>query len=546
MSLSVTLYSLAPPYHLTYSMEEITMSQGFQQIKEHITIRNEGFLEKASSADPVIHEHCLYPVGEVCVQSDTADFHGWSTVSARTIENIEETVWYGGDEFILDLGTHCVGYFGFKCKVIGSPQDAPVHLQFIFGEIAAEVGEDFSDYNGWLSSSWLQKEDKYYDVMPSDVRLERRYCARYIKIRIVATSRKFGVKFSNLHFNCVSSVAADITVRPFTFSDPLLERINSVSILTLKNCMQSVFEDGPKRDRRLWLGDLRLQALVNYATFRQNDLVKRCLYLFASVTRQDGMVSANLFMKPVVQADDTYLLDYSLFFVATLADYYRETGDGTTLAELWPTALNQLKLAMNRLDARGLLIDSEEWWAFIDWHESLNKQAAAQGVFIYCVKKGIELAEVIEPGRLMELKALENHLSTAVREHLWDQRSGFFTSGKEKQVSWASQVWLVLAGIGDQVFQAELLERLQASSTEVRLQTPYMMHHYAEALIQCGKKEMALNLIKSYWGQMAEHGADTFWEVFDPDNASLSPYGNPLINSYCHAWSCTPAWLLRQ
>jgi hypothetical protein len=31
--------------------------------------------------------------------------------------------------------------------------------------------------------------------------------------------------------------------------------------------MQEVFEDGPKRDRRLWLGDLRLQALVNDVTF---------------------------------------------------------------------------------------------------------------------------------------------------------------------------------------------------------------------------------------------------------------------------------------
>lgn len=29
------------------------------------------------------------------------------------------------------------------------------------------------------------------------------------------------------------------------------------------DCMQSVFEDGPKRDRRLWLGDLRLQALAS-------------------------------------------------------------------------------------------------------------------------------------------------------------------------------------------------------------------------------------------------------------------------------------------
>ena len=36
-------------------------------------------------------------------------------------------------------------------------------------------------------------------------------------------------------------------------------------------------EDGPKRDRRLWLGDLRLEALANYETYRNFDLVKRLL-----------------------------------------------------------------------------------------------------------------------------------------------------------------------------------------------------------------------------------------------------------------------------
>ena len=40
-----------------------------------------------------------------------------------------------------------------------------------------------------------------------------------------------------------------------------------IAVNTLKNCMQRVFEDGPKRDRRLWIGDLRLEALANYYTF---------------------------------------------------------------------------------------------------------------------------------------------------------------------------------------------------------------------------------------------------------------------------------------
>jgi hypothetical protein len=44
---------------------------------------------------------------------------------------------------------------------------------------------------------------------------------------------------------------------------------------------------------------------------------------------------------------------------------------------------------------------------------------------------------------------------------------------------------------------------------------------------------------------MAQAGADTFWEVYNPADSLASPYGDVHLNSFCHAWSCTPAYLLR-
>ena len=55
----------------------------------------------------------------------------------------------------------------------------------------------------------------------------------------------------------------------------------------------------------------------------------------------------------------------------------------------------------------------------------------------------------------------------------------------------------------------------------------------------------AADLVLDYWGGMLDRGADTFWEVWDPNDERLSPYGSHLVNSYCHAWSCTPAWFIR-
>ena len=33
---------------------------------------------------------------------------------------------------------------------------------------------------------------------------------------------------------------------------------------------------------------------------------------------------------------------------------------------------------------------------------------------------------------------------------------------------------------------------------------------------------------------------------YNPSNPDESPYGSPIVNSYCHAWSCSPAYFLRR
>jgi alpha-L-rhamnosidase len=76
--------------------------------------------------------------------------------------------------------------------------------------------------------------------------------------------------------------------------------------------------------------------------------------------------------------------------------------------------------------------------------------------------------------------------------------------------------------------------------------TPYMYHHIVEALFEAGLKEEAVKLMKEYWGKMISLGADTYWEAFDPEKPGYSPYGSPIVNSYCHAWSCTPVYLIRK
>lgn len=503
---------------------------------------NEGFLAKAQALAPRLIETPVRPVGTVELVPDGQDF-----AARRVEEGFERSRPMGRDDRVcLDFGDHQVGYVSFTLTPVGSPPDAPAFLRLRFGEIPYEIAADLSGYRGEVSRSWVQEELVHIDVLPAVVRLPRRYAFRYLEAAVLDTSPKYKVVLGDVL--CTAVTSADRSAVPALHSsDPELRRLDEISLKTMQDCMQSVFEDGPKRDRRLWIGDLRLQALVNYATFRNNGLVKRCLYLFAGLTQNEGRVGACLFMEPSPRVDDTALFDYSLFFVSCLYDYYEATGDRETLTELFPTARRQLELAMRELDADGVVADREGWWCFLDWGEGLNKQAGAHAILIYTLKQGAGLARRLGESGLAEAwRADAERLSRAALERLWDGELGFFVSGEQRQVSWASQVWFALAGVFDRQQNAALLERLIEAGPGVRMVTPYLYHYFVEALIGCGRSDLAVGYLKGYWGEMARDGADTFWELYDPADRFASPYGSRAVNSFCHAWSSTPAYFIRK
>ncbi|MBP1040268.1 alpha-rhamnosidase [Vagococcus sp. BWB3-3] len=451
-----------------------------------------------------------------------------------------------GEELILDFGDHQVGSLSFELESFGSPPDAPTKLQLSFGERPLEMVGSFAAYDGSLSRSWLQEELITVDVLPTKINLTRRYCFRYLKIKVVDTSPKYGIRLKELICHTQSAVAFD-EASFISTEDSLLNEIDRISQKTLAQCMQEVFEDGPKRDRRLWLGDLRLQALANYATFQHNDLVKKCLYLFAAKTKDDGQVSANVFVAPTLIPDDTFLTDYSLFFVDTLLEYVKQTADQVTLKALYPTAMAQVALVQKKIGSNGMIQLDEGWSAFIDWQEELDKLPAMQGVVIYTFKKAVELAQMMqESERGEELIQLIEQLEKAALSEFYDQDRQLF-KGLSGQLSYASQSWLVLAEVGSPELRRSVMQMTADSQGElVECNTPYMYHHYVAALFETGLKEAATAVMKRYWGGMVAEGADTFWEIYNPNKANFSPYGSPLINSYCHAWSCTPCYLIRK
>lgn len=387
----------------------------------------------------------------------------------------------------------------------------------------------------------------HFDLIPAEYTLPRRYSFRYIRIEVLDISSKFNLIIEEAKAIAVSSADND-RLLPYVNSNKELVNIDRIACATLHDCMQKVFEDGPKRDRRLWMGDLRLQALANYETYQMNDMVKGCLYLFAALPMPDGQVGACMFLEPEPEVDDTSMFDYSLLFVVALWDYYEQTNDIEALEEMWDTAKMQISLAMQQVDPDGIVRDSDKLgWCFLDWSLELNKQAGAQGVLLYAMRSAIAIAEKLGKKQDAErmTQTYEFYKDAAIK-HFYNEETGLFLSGKCRQVSYASQIWLILGGTVSPDEGLRILHNVAAHKEAVEMVTPYMHHYYIEALIMCGAMNEALSVIEEYWGGMARLGADTFWELYNPSNPEESPYGGTIVNSYCHAWSCAPAYFLRK
>jgi len=508
-------------------------------IEDFHPLNDARLLYRAEELKPSLHHEVVEPVGGFQLKERYS--HEKEDI---VLHKVPHLAMGKGQNLCLDFGSHQVGYLTLELSYTGSHPDAPAFLKLKFSEVLDELSENSEEYDGWISHSWIQEEYVHVDVLPASITLPRRYAFRYLKITMMDTSPKY--KLIVKHAECLTETSANI--RKFRFEptgDELNDCIFKAGLRTLANCMQDVFEDGPKRDQRLWMGDLRLQALANYSTFRNMDLVKRCLYLFAGSRFPDGRISACLFTRPTVAADDTWMFDYALFFVIALEEYLQETNDIETLNDLYDIAMQQIETSLRMCGENHVVNREAAESTFIDWCESMDKTACAQAVLICALRYARRLARRKNDWSQANwlLQKLELLRDAAIAEFWDDERECFVSNG---QSAIAAQVWMVLADVLEPEKARRLMERDSEFMTPYKMATPYMHHYYVMALCRTGLMDKAEKHMKEYWGSMLERGADTFWEAWDPDNPDASPYGGKVINSYCHAWSCTPVMMIRK
>lgn len=507
------------------------------------------WLEIAERCKPQLIETIVRPVSVVEAVHDSAAFQYWrfepcgSPDSLLYNRNIKEV-----KKITLDFGKHLTGYLTFSTRTLSRSQDAPVRLKFFFGELPAELNTPLYPWKGGLSRAWMQDEVVTIQNVDTRITIPRRVASRYLTIELLGASPDFDFAIDDLEFRALTSAEGAGQPLSATTSDRM-RRIHNVGVETLRECMQTVFEDGPKRDRRLWAGDLYLQSIANRHSFRNFDLTKRCLYLFAALSDSDGYVLSNIFESPRPHPQyGSYCVSYSLLWNSTLLEYLKDTADAATAHDLWPVASRQIDLLKSYIGPDGLVdmsLGKPYVWNFFDWREGLDQTALMQGASIFALDQSAQLASTLGHTReAREWSALADKMRKAARCNMFDKKKGVIVSGPACQVSALAQAWMTKAGVLKGAQAAKALRTALSDSETLMPGTPYATHYLVEAMIDAGMHSEAKDYLEAYWGGMVDKGADTFWESYDPDNDFISAYNFSPLNSACHAWSCTPVYFI--
>lgn len=441
---------------------------------------------------------------------------------------------------VLDFGRELTGYPRLELDgVAGGIIDMGVCESLAEGRVTPT--RNGLHFNRYLMKDGPQRWEAFEWDGFRYLQLTIRNCPRPVKFRKVA------VNFTSYPVGNRGS---------FESSDSMLNKIWETSHYTVQLCMHDGFEDCPNREQRQWVGDAYVETKVNYAAFGDTKLPAKYLRQIAQSQRSDGIIQ--MFWPGDDREGVLHMFnikDFVLHWISTVWEYYRFTGDGEMVRELFPNVAKALGWFEKRVDGHGLLSDIPPW-VFGDWAplDRRDRNTILNALFYNVLRETAQMATLVgnEAARRRYDK-LAGRVKAGINECLWDERRGVYVDSDADgvpsgRISQQANTMCLLydiappekrSGILAYIFDPqriripEMFRPAQAgfdNQKDVVQAQPFFMHWVNAALAHIGEHERMVQLIRDLFGKMIEAGATTIWETWRR------------TDSECHGWSGTAAY----
>lgn len=434
-----------------------------------------------------------------------------------------------GGSILLDFGAEIHGSFRIEARDLKPSENSvgkTVRVRVRFGESAdeasAEMGEkgavnEHSTRDQIVTVPWLGAVEVGESAF------------RFVRLDLVDDDAKLIFDSARAIF-----IYRDLPrIGAFKSSDERLNKVWDVAARTQLLTMQQFVFEGAKRDRLVWYGDFAPQTMTTLRVFGDSKVLRDTLGVYARETWplpkwMNGMPN------------------YSLWWIITVGDLYRHTGDPALVAENWDYVKGLMKQLTPCVAANGFAGFENP---FLDWPTARNRPALDAGTHALFA---LGFDRVAEMARIVDDKETEK---TAL-EYAAKVRSYKPSNVGNKQAA----ALLLLAGI-ERDGESNVATVAKNGGENFSTFYGYFM---LEALSEGGADQTALDVVREYWGAMIDVGATTFWEDFnlkwlkdsgridEPTPEGLKSlhgdYGDHCYIGYrhslCHGWASGPAaWL---
>lgn len=352
---------------------------------------------------------------------------------------------------------------------------------------------------------------------------------------------------------------------PMTTKDVLIEY--GVNTNTESICL-----DGSKRDRLVWIGDFVHTARTIASSTNRTDFIQGTIgFEFARQIEEGegkGYVPTANPMGASAENKNSYypssygITDYQFFFLVTLGDYYRMTGDISTLAQYWNGTKLLVETLLPLIDPISGLVGGGEG-AF--YFTGPANGTAPSSLLVLALRQLIPIAEAISDTSTASLyKNTADNLALAINKLLWNDQLGTYSLSLSSpgNFSAAGIAFAIRSGVANTTQTALSISKLPllkygvgyisdttiAPSNTTQL-SPNILGFLLESLFIANSTmgiqnlDVAKDLLDSFWAQMViqnEYFTGASWEYVYPDG---SP-GIGLFTSLSHPWGSAPTYLL--
>lgn len=330
-------------------------------------------------------------------------------------------------------------------------------------------------------------------------------------------------------------VHSDIkVVGKFSCSDPIINKLHQMAVITEQNNQYSIMSDCPQRDERFgWLNDVSSRVFQSNYNFDMDRMYSKVVHDIFETQNSLGCIADTAPYYTGGQPADTTTVSYLLLALSA----YKYYGDDTLVKREYDGHKKWVEYLLTR--QKGFIMD---YYYYADWVPPMSlKNSVSDGIFVSSMFLYWHLITIAELAKIANkpLDAKKYSLlaegSRIALNKKYYHKEGYYCNNTQCENAMA--VWL---GICDDKNKSKVVEHIVKDIIDNNNHITCGNQGYRHVfylLCEYGYSDLALKVLRNPeypgWGYMVESGATTVWERWEKEMQNeMHSFDHPMFGSY--------------